>query len=84
MGDDKAPQLIVENRAVIIDYATPRSDHPSSSVEIARRGISGGGGEASAKSDWLCDTVRSPSTLCYISLLTVFVTVWMSKLCPQR
>jgi len=60
MGDDKAPQLIVENRAVVIDYATPRSEgdfsgaSSSSSGEANKRG---GGEVLSAKSDWLCGTV---------------------------
>lgn len=62
MGDEKAPQLIVENRAVMIDYATPRSegDHSASSSSSSSGDVysrRGGGHEAAAKSDWLCGTV---------------------------
>lgn len=54
IGDQNGPQLIVEGRAVTMDYATPRSDldHCNSTTsESGRRG------DMSSKSDWLCDTV---------------------------
>lgn len=54
MGDINAPQLIVENRAVTIDFALPRSEDnsrhgPKSSTDGTRRGDV-------IKSDWLCET----------------------------
>jgi hypothetical protein len=63
MGDQNSPQLIVGNRAVMIDYASPRggtADHPHSSSS----GSSGGGGDAAAnKCDWLCETVSQINSL---------------------
>lgn len=56
MGDSNAPQLIVENRAVMIDYAAPRSqdDHSTGGPGDSHRRISE---STVAKSDWLCETV---------------------------
>lgn len=64
LGDQNGPQLIVDGRAVMIDFATPRSviDHSSgakfSSSDSHRRGDR----ESSSKGDWLCETVCNLST----------------------
>lgn len=54
-GDMNAPQLIVENRAVTLEYARD-STHPSQ-VSGSSEGL-GHRGDQQIKSDWLCDTVR--------------------------
>ena len=57
-GDANAPQLIVESRAVTLDFATPRD--PDRDGDRGRdHHVSSGDN----KSDWLCDTVRTRSNL---------------------
>lgn len=58
-GDVNAPQLIIENRAVALDYAR---DEPPGAGHYGHGGPQGAppgarGGGAPAKSDWLCDAV---------------------------
>ncbi len=58
-GDPRAPQFIVENRALTLDYA--RDDQirdPSSRPPPPSGSGSGRGGASSGvKTDWLCDSV---------------------------
>jgi len=57
-GDPDAPQLIIENRGVTIEYAREQND---------KRGKEGGGGggmggrfeERKVRTDWLCDAVSA-------------------------
>jgi hypothetical protein len=49
-GDPKAPQLIVENRAVTLEYARDQESRP-------RDGDREGSRRAPPKTDWLCEQV---------------------------
>ena len=69
-GDPNAPQLIIENRAVTLEYAR---DNRSSSSHSGSSAGSGGGGDRRGpiKTDWLCDKVR----YCNIAVIVVIVVV---------
>lgn len=49
-GDRKAPQLIVDNRAVTLEYARDQESRP-------RDGDREGSRRPPPKTDWLCDQV---------------------------
>lgn len=64
-GDRNAAQLIIENRAVLIEYARGDNDkrEPRGDRERVRdrdREGAHGPGTGAAKSDWLCDSVCIP------------------------
>jgi RNA recognition motif-containing protein len=77
-GDMNAPQLIVENRAVTLEYARDSV----SSGQQAGRGGGEGRGDPQSKSDWLCDTVSTvlPITT-YPCGCRFSCAVWMPELC---
>lgn len=57
-GDPGAAQLIIDNRAVALDYA--RNDQtPFGTGAQPQGGRERGGDSRAPKTDWLCDTVRS-------------------------
>ena len=63
-GDPRAPQFIVENRALSLDYARDDQIRDSSARPHAGAGGAGssnsrGGTSAGVKTDWLCDSVGS-------------------------
>ena len=61
-GDPNAPQLIIDNRAVVLDYARDRDRERGS-----RFGGPASGGDdrrpAAVKSDWICEKVHEFSSV---------------------
>ena len=51
LGDQNGPQLIVDGRAVTMDFATPRAEHSTANASSSRHC------DAASKGDWLCETV---------------------------
>ena len=62
-GDRNAPQLIVDSRAVVLEYARPGSEHRPLEHDGDRGGNNNGNGgraplpHSALKSDWLCESV---------------------------
>ena len=52
--DPNGPQLIIENRAVQLEYARDRDRPPPHHPERDRGGGGGGGGVSHGQADWLC------------------------------
>jgi hypothetical protein len=59
-GDSTAPQLIIENRAVTLDYARdePGQGYQGSAPRGGMDGRSTAPRASTIKTDWLCDSVR--------------------------
>lgn len=58
-GDPKAPQLIIDNRAVVLDYAralTERKDRYGTGTD-SQGGVQGVHDKPKFRSDWLCEKV---------------------------
>lgn len=65
-GDRHAPQFIVENRAVLLEYAREK---PPSTYEPKHGGASGGEYKKSApRSDWMCTNVRTITSCIWVIL----------------
>ena len=73
-GDPNAPQLIIENRAVTLEYA--RDNRSSSSHSGSSAGSGGGDRRGPVKTDWLCDKVRClTSAVVVVKVVGVVVIV---------
>jgi hypothetical protein len=77
-GDEKSPQFIVENRAVILEYARE-------SVEAHRQGQKKWNGEdrpkkESGKSDWLCEQVPLSFRCPFLPFFSVTVKISLDVL----
>ena len=58
MGDPNAPQLIIENRALTMEYAREREQRPRSELHGNSFGTEDKSVPRVLKSDWLCDQVK--------------------------
>lgn len=72
-GDPNAPQLIVENRAVQLEYAKDLAEK--------RKEFRGGkddrrGGEG--KTDWLCEAVSKSIYIVFLFYYNYYLIVWLS------
>ena len=77
-GDPNAPQFIVENRAVALEYARDNGPPNRMDINSNNRNMAGGTSyeekkPSTIKSDWICDSVSINTRLYYV-ILRVFIS----------